>query len=179
MRNVIRFFSIFFCIALVFVAGCAENEPEGPVTEGEAPGTTEAPETTEIPEVLETPEATETPEAAESTVTEVEEVTLEVLEVPESVRGGDTFNIRWRVSGGSAGNITDTRILSGPTNAGPSIDAYPSRSLSQSGTTPQDFEGSIVAPAAGNLYFRVYAVVDGTEIISDEKVIDIRTSYQY
>ncbi|MDY9925510.1 hypothetical protein [Methanosarcina sp.] len=162
MRGMIHFFSILFCISLVFAAGCTENGQVEPLTDNETP------------EIAESPEVAESPSG-----TEAEEISIEITEAPERVRGGDAFNIRWKVSGGSPGNISDTRILSSSTHAGPNIDAYPSRSLSQNGISPQEFEGSIVAPAAGNLYFRVYAVVDGTEIISREEVIEIRTSYQY
>lgn len=174
MRGIIHFFSILFCVLLVFAAGCTENEQEEPVTDNETSGVAESTEVAESPQVAESPEVTELPAGIEA-----EEIIIEILEAPDSVQGGETFNIRWRVSGGSPGNISDTRILSSPAHAGANIDAYPSRSFSQNGASPQEFEGSIIAPAAGNLYFRVYAVVDGTEVISREQVIGIRTSYQY
>ena len=168
MRGIIHFFSILFCVLLVFAAGCTENEQEEPVIDNETSGVAESTEVAESPEVTELPAGIE-----------AEEIIIEILEAPDSVQGGETFNIRWRVSGGSPGNISDTRILSSPAHAGANIDAYPSRSFSQNGASPQEFEGSIIAPAAGNLYFRVYAVVDETEVISREQVIGIRTSYQY
>src|SRR5690554_1234632 len=95
--------------------------------------------------------------------TDVEEVTIEILEVPERVVAGDNFNIRWRVSGGSPGEISDTRILSGQIQEIADVNAYSARSLSQSGTSPQEFESTILATPGSNLYFRVYAVVDGNE----------------
>jgi hypothetical protein len=104
---------------------------------------------------------------------------IEILEAPESVKGGETFNIRWKVSGESPGNISDTCILSSPANAGASIDAYPSRSFSKNRISSQEFESSIIAPSAGNLYFGVYSLVDEAEVISKEQVINIHTSHQY
>lgn len=104
----------------MFSAGCAENGQEKPVIEGE------------------TPEVTESPAGIGA-----EEITIEILEAPERIEGGETFSIRWRVSGGSPGNISDTRILGSQTQEIASVDAYPARSLSQSGTSPQKFEESI------------------------------------
>ncbi len=98
---------------------------------------------------------------------------IEVLDYPTSVEGGEYFTIRWEVTGGTPGEISETILISGSETGNESLADYPTKSSPQGGTTPKEFEFRLRAPISGDIYFRAYAVVDDAEVFSPEYEISV------
>jgi len=99
---------------------------------------------------------------------------IKVTSFPSSA-DGDTINtIRWEVSGGTPGNISNTAILWGYKSGSAKISDYSNATAIQTGKTSQQFSAEINIPPSGTLYFRAHAIVDGTELFSQEYQISIR-----
>ncbi len=98
---------------------------------------------------------------------------IKVLFYPSGPDGDTNITIRWEVSGGTPGVISDTAIIWGYASGNASITAYPKMSIKQPGKTTQGFSATIKTPSGGSLYFRVHALVDGTDVYSPEYQITI------
>ncbi|HII03118.1 TPA: hypothetical protein HA351_16180 [Methanosarcinaceae archaeon] len=98
---------------------------------------------------------------------------IEVLDYPTSIEGGEYFTVRWEVTGGTPGEISETVLISGSESGNESLADYPTKSSPQGGTTPKEFEFRLRAPISGDIYFRAYAVVDDAEIFSPEYEISV------
>ncbi len=98
---------------------------------------------------------------------------IKVLDYPTDVVSGEYFTVRWEVTGGSPGEISNTSILSGSESGNESLADYPTKSSPQGGTTPKEFEFRLRAPISGDVYFRTYAVVDDAEVFSPEYGISV------
>ncbi|HEY9246957.1 MAG TPA: hypothetical protein VIO11_08940 [Candidatus Methanoperedens sp.] len=156
---------------LLIVSGCM----------GTAPKSTPAPTST----YLETPAATPLKTAPVPTATAVPTANPEITAIKPSiivtsystsVTGESNFTINWEVSGG--GTISKTMILWGFKSGGENITDYLRNSTIQTGQTPGTFSTEMKAPSGGGpIYFRAYAVVDGTEIYSLEYQIIIIPRY--
>lgn len=80
---------------------------------------------------------------------------------------------KWEVSGGTPGNISNTAILYGYKSGSPNISDYSKATMIQTGKTSQQFSTGIIIPPSGTIYFRVHAIVDGTNVFSQEYPISI------
>ena len=98
---------------------------------------------------------------------------IKVTFYPAGPDGDTNITIRWEVSGGTTGEISDTAIIWGYTSANASTTAYPRMSLKQTGKTLQGFSATIKTPSGGSIYFRAHATVDGTDVYSPEYQIMI------
>ena len=100
---------------------------------------------------------------------------IKVISYPSGPAGDTNIIIRWEVSGGTPGNISDTAIIWGYTSGNASTTAYPKVSIKQTGKTLQAFNATIMTPSGGTLFFRAHATVDGTDVYSPEYQITIAT----
>ncbi len=131
---------------------------------------TPAPTATPVPAVTSTPTITATLAAITPTIN--------VTSYPASVQGEANFTIKWEVSGGTHGTISNTSILWGFNSGGENITDYPRSSAVQTGQTPRTFSADLKAPAGGGpVYFRAHAAVDGIDVYSPEYSIIIVPLY--
>ena len=98
---------------------------------------------------------------------------IKVISYPSGPAGDTNIIIRWEVSGGTPGNISDTAIIWGYTSGNASTRAYPKVSIKQTGKTLQAFNATIMTPSGGTLFFRAHATVDRTDVYSPEYQITI------
>jgi predicted lipoprotein with Yx(FWY)xxD motif len=98
---------------------------------------------------------------------------IKVASFPSSVHGDTIITIRWEVSGGTPGNISNTAILWGYKSGSENISDYSNASVMQTGKTLQQFSTEITIPSSGTIYFRAHAIVDGTDVFSQEYQISI------
>ena len=98
---------------------------------------------------------------------------IKVTSFPSSAHGDTNITIRWEVSGGTPGNISNTAILWGYKSGSSNISDYSKTSMIQTGKTMGQFITGITIPPSGTIYFRAHAVVDGTDIFSQENQISI------
>ena len=98
---------------------------------------------------------------------------IKVIFYPSGPDGDTNITIRWEVSGGTPGNISDTAIIWGYTSGNASTTAYPKVSIKQTGKTLQAFNATIMTPSGGTLFFRAHATVDRTDVYSPEYQITI------
>ncbi len=98
---------------------------------------------------------------------------IKVTYYPSGPDGDTNITIRWEVSGGTPGEISNTAIIWGYTSGNASTTAYPKTSIKQTGKTPQGFSATMKTPSGGSLYFRAHATVDGTDVYSPEYQIMI------
>jgi predicted lipoprotein with Yx(FWY)xxD motif len=98
---------------------------------------------------------------------------IKVSSFPSSAHGDTNITLRWEVSGGTPGNISNTAILWGYKNGSASISDYSKATVIQTGKTLQQFSTGIIIPASGTIYFRAHAIVDGTNVFSQEYQIPI------
>ncbi len=99
--------------------------------------------------------------------------TIKVTSFPQSSHGDTVITIKWAVTGGTAGEITNTAIIWGYKSGGENISDYPQTTSVQTGKTPKDFSTVLNIPSSGALYFRAHAVVDGSDVYSTENQISI------
>ncbi len=156
---------------LLIVSGCVNPAPTS--TPAPTATSTETPAATPTAPV---PTATPVPTPA-SEITAVKP-SINVTFYSTSVTGESNFTINWEVSGGTPGTITKTMILWGYKSGDGNFTDYPRNSTAQTGQTPGTFRAELIAPAGGGpIYFRSYAVVDGTDIYSSEYQIIIIPRY--
>ncbi len=93
---------------------------------------------------------------------------INVTSYPESIDADTNLSIDWEVVDGAPGNIIKTAIIWGFKEGSPAISDYEGMSTVQTGKTPQQFNATLNAPSNGTIYFRAYAVVDGTDVYSKE-----------
>jgi predicted lipoprotein with Yx(FWY)xxD motif len=98
---------------------------------------------------------------------------IKVTSFPSSSHGDTNITIRWEVSGGTPGNISNTAILWGDKSGSASISDYSKATVIQKGKTLQQFSTGIIIPPSGTIYFRAHAIVDGTDVFSQEYQISI------
>lgn len=104
------------------------------------------------------------------------EPAVTVLSYPSNVSIGGHFVVRWKVTGGIPGRITHTVVRWGNRTGTVDLPLYGFPNVSQifTGDTPQSFQVEITAPLTpGKLYFRAHAVVDGKDVWSDERSVNI------
>jgi predicted lipoprotein with Yx(FWY)xxD motif len=99
---------------------------------------------------------------------------IKVTSYPSSAFGDTINTIRWEVSGGTPGNISNTAILWDYKSGSANISDYSKATVIQTGNTLQQFSAEINIPSSGTLYFRAHAIVDGTDVFSQEYQISIR-----
>jgi serine/threonine protein kinase len=99
--------------------------------------------------------------------------TIQVTSYPIIVKGDTNFTIRWKVSGGTPGQIRYTLVHWGWNIGGPNSEAYSRVSKIQEGYTPAEFSVELKAPSSGWFYFRTHAMVDNTDLYSPEYKITI------
>lgn len=93
---------------------------------------------------------------------------IKVTSYPSSPHGDTNITIRWEVSGGTPGNISNTAILWGYKSGSANISDYSKTTMIQTGQTEQQFSTGIIIPSSGTIYFRAHAIVDGTNVFSQE-----------
>ena len=96
---------------------------------------------------------------------------INVTSYPESTDVDTGLGIDWQVSGGITGKISKTAIIWDFNNGSANISDYSNMSEVQTGNTPEQFNAIINIPVNNTIYtiyFRAYAVVDGTDIYSKE-----------
>ena len=120
------------------------------------------------PELIQSQAATNPVTTTSSNTTSSVPPAIKVLSYPSGPNGDTNITIRWEVSGGTPGEISDTAIIWGYTSGNTNLSAYPKVSIIQSGKTTQGFSATIKTPSGGSLYFRVHAIVDGTDVYSPE-----------
>lgn len=98
---------------------------------------------------------------------------IRVTSFPQSAHGDTVITIKWEVTGGTAGEISNTAIIWGYNSAGANISDYPETTLVQTGKTPKEYSAGINIPSSGDLYFKAHAIVDGSNIYSPENQISI------
>lgn len=98
---------------------------------------------------------------------------IKVASFPQSAHGDTIITIKWEVTGGTAGEISNTAIIWGYNSAGENVSDYPKTTVIQTGKTPKEFSAVINIPSSGALYFRAHAIVDGSNIYSSENQISI------
>ena len=98
---------------------------------------------------------------------------IRVTSFPQSAHGDTVITIKWEVTGGTAGEISNTAIIWGYNSAGANISDYPETTLVQTGKTPKEYSAGINIPSSGALYFKAHAIVDGSNIYSPENQISI------
>lgn len=99
---------------------------------------------------------------------------IKVTSFPSSAYGDTIITVRWEVSGGTPGNISNTAILWGYKSGSANISDYSKATVIKTGKTLQQFSAEVNIPASGTLYFRAHAIVDGTDVFSEEYQISIR-----
>lgn len=98
---------------------------------------------------------------------------IKVTSFPQSAHGDTIVTIKWEVSGGTGSEISNTAIIWGYNSAGANISEYPKTTVIQTGNPPKEFSAGINIPSSGTLYFRIHAVIDGSDIYSPENQISI------
>jgi hypothetical protein len=162
---------------LLIVSGCTNPAPKStPVPTAkytETPAETPTQQATPVPTAKPIPTAT-----PERTAVTAAKPSINVTSYSTSVTGESNFTITWVVSGGTIGTISKTMILWGFNSGGMNIKDYSRNSTVQTGQTPGTFSAELKAPAGGGpIYFRAYAMVDGTDIYSAEYQIVINPRY--
>jgi hypothetical protein len=82
------------------------------------------------------------------------------------------ITIQWEVSGRNNGTISDTAILYGYKSGSENSSDY-SKAPVITGKILQQFSTGIIIPPSGTIYFRAHAIVDGTNVFSQEYQISI------
>lgn len=169
MSNTGKF--IFFLasgiVLIVVLSGCVSKTPSQTPTSTATPVATQIQtEVTPVPAII-TPFPTASPSVPPA---------IKVLFYPSGPNGDTNITIRWEVSGGTPGDITQSAIHWGYRSGNASISEYPKVSMIQSGKTPQGFSATIKTPSGGSIYFRAHAMVDGTDVYSTEYQITIVAS---
>jgi len=101
---------------------------------------------------------------------------VKVLSYRLNVSAGGHFVVTWKVTGGTPGRIDQTAVHWGNQTGDAGLPSYGFPKISQmfTGDTPQSFQTDIAAPlTTGPLYFRAHAVVDGKDVWSDEKTVNV------
>jgi predicted lipoprotein with Yx(FWY)xxD motif len=98
---------------------------------------------------------------------------IKVKSFPSSAHGDTNVTIQWEVSGGTPGNISNTAILWGYKSGNANVSDYSKATVIQTGKTLQQFSTGIIIPPSGTIYFRAHAIVDGTNVFSQEYQISI------
>jgi hypothetical protein len=162
---------------LIIVSGCTNPTPKSTP----APTATPAQTSTETPvatPIWTAPAPTATPVPTAKPEITAGKTSINVTSYSKSVTGESNFTINWTVSGGTSGTISKTMVLWGFKSGGVNITDYPRTSTVQTGQTPATFSAELKAPAGGGpIYFRAYAVVDDTNVYSDEYQITINPRY--
>jgi len=100
--------------------------------------------------------------------------TVNVTSYPSNVTEGTNFTIQFEVSGGTnQGNISHAAVHWGFRSGGADIKDYGRFSKVYTGRVPQNFSVELIAPESGMIFFRAHALIDGTDIYSDEYQIRI------
>ncbi|VVB55296.1 Secreted repeat of uncharacterised function [uncultured archaeon] len=76
---------------------------------------------------------------------------INVTSFPSTAFGDTIITIRWEVSGGTPGNISNTAILRGYKSGSADISDYSNSTAIQTGKTPQQFSSEINIPASGTV----------------------------
>lgn len=111
-----------------------------------------------------------------STATQIQNASsaaIKLTSFPQSAQSDTVVTIKWEVTGGTEGEISNTAIIWGYNSAGANISEYPKATVIQTGKTPKEFSAGINIPSSGTLYFRIHAVVDGSDIYSPENQVSI------
>lgn len=98
---------------------------------------------------------------------------IKLTSFPQSAHGDTVITIKWEVTGGTAGEISNTAIIWGYKSGSANISDYPETTMVQTGKTPKEFSTGINIPSSGSLFFRAHAIVDGSDIFSPENQISI------
>lgn len=104
-------------------------------------------------------------------------VSIGIVNYASSVNVSMPFNITWRINSPSVMEVTHTAVYYGLHSvASPRIRTeYSKASPGQYGEAPGTFSMTLLIAPAGTYYFRALAVVNGSDVWSDEKVLDVRT----
>jgi predicted lipoprotein with Yx(FWY)xxD motif len=98
---------------------------------------------------------------------------VKVTSFPQSAHGDTSITIKWEVTGGTPGEISNTAIIWGYKSGSENISDYPQTTSVQTGKTPKEFSTGLNIPSSGALYFRAHAIVDGSDVYSPENQISI------
>jgi hypothetical protein len=98
---------------------------------------------------------------------------IKVTSFPSSAHGETKITIQWEVSGGTPGNISNTAILWGYNSGSANISDYSKTTEIQTGKILHQFSAGINIPPSGTIYFRAHAIVDGTNVFSQEYQLSI------
>ncbi len=103
---------------------------------------------------------------------------ITVTSVPSRPIENSNYTIKWQVSGGTSGDISTTELLWDFKKGNATITDYSQRTPSMIGKTPMEFSQTLKAGPTSTIYLRAHAIVDGTEIFSDEKQITIYPEHE-
>lgn len=162
-KRTINYIIASVIVLIVVFSGCVSQTPSPTPAPTAAVTTTPSPIPTPVPTTI-APTPIATPSIPPA---------IKVTSYPPSVNGGTNVTIRWEVSGGAPGEISNTAVHWGYKSGGANISDYQRVSNIQTGKSPQGFSADIRVPAGGTFYFRVRAVVDGVDVFSNEYQISI------
>jgi|GEM_PF-1353093 len=132
------------------------------------------PEPTLVPTVVPTVAVTPAPGTPISIGSPAE---IKITSIPKRAVEKADFAVKWEVSGGTTGNIDKTEILWDFKKGNASTTDYSHNTTSMTGKTPFEFTEKLNLPRSSTIYIRAYAIVDGTELFSDEYQITIFPEY--
>ncbi|MGB8215748.1 MAG: hypothetical protein WCE94_00440 [Candidatus Methanoperedens sp.] len=118
------------------------------------------------PPVTATPMTTPAPTPAPSVM---------VLTAPTTAVAGQSFVVTWRVNSPTQITIPHTAVHYGPDPESEplTLKSYPALTPVQNGTIPADFSANITIGKTGVIYFRAHAIIEGANVWSDERTINI------
>lgn len=115
--------------------------------------------------------------STEKIITVYSPATITVTSIPNRVVESTNFAIKWKVEGGTNGEISKTDLIWDLKKGNMNVTDYSNYTPSMTGKTPQEFNQTMKAPKSSTIFFRAHAIVDGIEILSDEKQITIYPEY--
>ncbi len=166
MGEKLQYIIVTAIILSLLTSGCVSG-PQAPAATSTPPPIPATPTPTAVTPTP-SPAATSSPAATPSVPP-----TIKVTAYPASVNGDTNFTVRWEVSGGTPGDISNTDIIWGFKSGGANISDYLRTSAIQEGKTTAMFSAELKAPAGGTVYFRAHARVDDVDIYSPEYQITI------
>ncbi len=150
---------ILFLLVVVLVIGC-KSEPEPGVKINIVDQPIDEPPVNQLQEV-----------------NQPAQPTVEFSSIPETAEAKLPFLVLWKVNSGTPMEISHTAVHYGtksvPSPQSPSD--YPSITEIQTGTSPKEFSSNIKVDWPGKYYLRSHAIINGQDIWSEEKVLDVRT----
>ncbi len=158
-KSIVTFSTI---VLLLIISGCVSTTPQNTMP-------TSTPIPTSSPDIVPPYSERHNPEQPSLQIP-----TVNVTSYPANVTEGTNFTIKFEVSGGTGqGNISHAAVHWGLSSGGADIKDYGRFSRVYTGRVPQNFSVELIAPESGMIYFRAHALIDGTDVYSNEYQIRI------